>query len=80
MTTKADIEAGILKAKYKDILHRGSVFYGRYVQLQAGVRRLASGESGVQIHYQPEYTYKRLRTCFNFSYVTMHAHRITVTL
>lgn len=80
MVTKVDIEAGILKAAAKDVMHRGKVFYERYIQLQAGMRRLASGKSGVQMYYQPEYTYRRLRDAFKFSCVTMFAHCITVTL
>lgn len=80
MTTKADIEVVILKVKSNEVMHRGRVFYERYAQLQAGMKRIASGKSGVHMHYQPEYTYKRLRNSFNFSCVTMFAHRITVTL
>lgn len=79
MITKADIEAGILKSKERSVVHRGNVFYKRYVQLQVGMRGLASGMS-MEMKYQPEYTYRRLRNAFNFKSVTMFAHRINVTL
>lgn len=80
MITKADIEAGISKVKHEDVIRRGKMFRARYTQLQVGLRSLALGEREVQIHYQSEYTYNRLRNSFNFRSVTMFAHRITVIL
>ena len=80
MTSKADIEAGVLKYRAQDKVRRGSMLYARYTQLQAGMRRLAAGESSVEIPYQSEYTYRRLRSTFSFSSITMRNHRITVSL